>query len=362
MMNDRFNEMYLKIVKAKGLENKRIFSEALKIYLEVISDYNPGDDFVYRRACELSLELKGSDEAKSIALTALKKIKEDEIEGSPVFFMDFIKVLETEEEAAKKLRKRSQTGKGLSLHFFEKKRNTLFLGVLIVFLILISLPDKIFKLIFLVFAVLSFVFLLEIIEDLKHRFSVKTKTTLLLFSLFLSIYGVAKMPPSNWNDFISIPSFQFKQSAMTSESNAPKGKAPKAGRAGEKKASDTGKASKDKNAEKYEISDKDLDLLDSFNEQEILLESHKLTQSGDTIFLSLKLKAGATEADGKQIALSTLENLSLIKGFQDEEDGGLGALYKNYEVKIEVKNSVGEKILSGKSNKGTRTIFWKIES
>lgn len=358
MMNDRFNEMYLKIVKAKGLDLKKNTDAALSLYLEVMENYNPSDDFVFKRACEILFGKGDFAKAKAIAQSALKKIALEEISGSAPYFREFIQnveVKEAEEKRAKKKERAVFPKVSFSIRLFEKKSSLIFFLLVLLFSIVISLPDQLFKLIFLVFGVFAFVFLLEIIEDLRRRLSVKVKSALFLASLCLSLVGVYNMPPSNWNDFIKIPSISEMQNNETNDAlNNAKAK---------DKLEHTKENGKQKEPPKKEksssVTEQDMKTLKEFSKQDLQLGSYKLSIKEDKISLDLTMKPGSGVAEGKQSALGILSNLNLIKGFAEENDAELGSLYENYSITVKIRDHSKELLAKGKSNKGDKTITWK---
>ncbi len=364
MMNDRFNEMYLKIVKAKGYDTKGNANMALKIYLEVIENYKPSDDFVYKRTCEILAKNGDFSKAKSYAIKALKLIRDEEIAGSSKYFDDLIKKIEEKEKFANKKKKTQNKEKKkskFSLNIFESKASLIFLVLVFLFIIVISLPDKVFKMMFLSFAILAFILLIEIIIDLLKHLSVKVKGCLFLIFLCLSIVGLHNMPPSNWDEFVSIPSAKQVQ-------NADK----KPAKASSKKKDTTKKAKLDnkQNAEgknqkadlignqSSEIKENDLEMLKDFSEQELNLNTYKITIKEDKILLDIQLKAGASEEEGKSIAKNILANLNSIKNFSNNEGEELGKLYDNYVVNVKIRNHTKELIARGKKSKQGKSIKW----
>ncbi|MDO4772082.1 MAG: hypothetical protein Q4A72_00720 [Bacillota bacterium] len=357
MMNDRFNEMYLKIVKAKGLDLKKNLDAALFLYLEVIEAYNPSDDFVFKRACEILIGKGDFPKAKAIAQTALKKLASEEISGSAPYFRELIRSIENKEAEEKKAQKKEKaifSKASFSIRLFEKKSSLVFFILVLLFSIVISLPDQLFKLIFLVFGVFAFVFLLEIIEDLRRRLSVKVKSALFLISLCLSLVGVYNMPASNWNDFIKVPSISEMQDSEKNDAlnNAKaKDKVEHAKESEKQKENPKGKSAS--------VTEQDMKTLKEFNKQDLQLGSYKLSIKEDKISLDLTMKPGAGVAEGKQSALGILSNLNLIKGFAEENDAELGSLYENYSITVKIRDHSKELLAKGRSNKGDKTITWK---
>ncbi len=361
MMNDRFNEMYLKIVKAKGYDTKGNSGLALKIYLEVIEEYTPSDDFVYRRACEILGGQGKYSEAKKIAIKALNKIKEDEIKGNPAYYTDFVSKME---EKAKKFKQnekvKSKNKAKLKLNIVEKKASLIFIVLFFMFFIVISLPDKVFKLLFTIFALIALVFLYEIIEDLKKRLSVRAKGILFLISLSISLVGLYNMPPSNWNQFFSFPSAREVQSADQSQkAEASKLKTKQNDNPSTQNPQLEEVDSKENNENlNAEISDNDLEMLDDFTLQEISLDTYKITIKEDKILLDIQLKAGTDVEEGKAIAKRILTNLNSIKGFAENDDSEFGKLYDNYEVNVKIRDYNKTLLTRGKKSRNSDQIKW----
>lgn len=375
-MNDKFAEMYLKIVKAKGYEQKGNSNAALKEYLDVIENYNPNDDLVFKRACDILMKKNELEESKKIAVLALKKIKDEELSGKADFFYKLIEKIDkkieeekqkeielkkAQKKVKKKNKKSSKTKKkaekklksdkneanesiNIKFRFLENKVELVFIIIAILFFLVISLPDKVFKLMFLSFGVLSLVFLFEIIYSIKEKISPKLNSIFFIFFLILSLVSVYNMPPSNWNQFFEVTIVNQVQDKENSDVDQLK---------------PAGKLDKSKEKINHKIDETDLKNLRDTLDKEMGLNSYKIAIKGDKIILDIKLKPTAKAEEGKAIAINVLNNLALLKGTEGKGDNDLGGLFKEYSVNINIYNSNNKKLKSGSAKKGDKIIRWR---
>ncbi len=335
MIGDKFNEMYLKQNQAKNFEKKGNTEAALRAYLSVINDYRPNTDFPYVRACTIYMHKAKYEEAKALANIALKKLKEEEITGKAAFFADLLKKAED--------RAKPQTlnpENKYKLSFSSGKFTYVIFFIAALFGVLISLPDKLWKLFFLVFALFSLFFVVEIIKDLQKQLSIKLKVILLILSISLSLFGAIQMPPSQWWDFTKVPSISDLQNSGELEDESEK------------------KSEKDSKEEVPEINEKDLSDLRDWAKSEFELKKYNIKVKGNSIILTVEVAEGTSLKRGKEICESLLKNLNLLKGYDSPEKDKLGDLYKNYSVEVELLDASQARMAVGDMNKTTQKISW----
>lgn len=338
MINDRFNEMYLKLSQAKNFEKKGNTEAALKGYITVIEEYKPVDSQAYERACALLMQRGRYADAKKYAQLAIEKLKNGDISGAPAFFVGILSKVDERSGANKKIEKSANIP--IALSFADNKFMMAIIAIILALAVILSLPDKIFKLLFIVFGSASILFVLEIAKDLKERIKVKLKGVLLFIFVIIAIYGAIKMPKADWQNFFQFPSFGEVQNSGDLE----------------KSISDESK--QEDKLKDAEISSDDLSTLKSMAETEFELHSYSIKISESKIKLDLKVKKGCTVDRSREIASSLLKNLNLIKGFESEQGEKLGALYKKYSAEIRITDLSNSTMSVGDSSKRTQKINW----
>ncbi len=314
-MRDKFDEMYLKLVNANSFYTKGSHDDALKIYLDVIENYIPDKDEPYKNACNIYLEKSDKENAKKIAHLAIERFKQKDIKGDAEFFLEIIN------SADEKKKKRTNKLKGLSflanLNLFQNVFLVVAVAIIIVVSIILSLPNKLNKLIFMNFLLFSFVFVFEILKDIKKNYKVGLKSSLLMFFIILTIYGGTHIPKEEWPKFLS-----FEDSKNFAKTRASVG----FGEVDEDTDDEDEKSDRFKKGE--------LDKLEKFSKKLTGLESYLLKVQKNKILLWLNVYPGTSKKECQDIASQLLNELSLIKGYDKPTDDTLGELYKNYKVTV----------------------------
>lgn len=337
MINDKFNEMYLKQNQAKNFEKNGNTEAALKAYLSVINEYTPNTDFPYERACHLLMQKARYEEARKLAAESLKKLKNEEISGKADFFAGILKKVEERSKPQSKMESKISSSFSISS---DKKLVSLFLFLGLLG-ILISLPDKIWKFIFLIFTLISVFFFIEILNDLRKKLNIKLKSIILIFSIIISLIGFIRMPKADWRDFASFPSItDIQQSTDLDEKNH------------------NLDSSKKSEISEVKITDSDLDNLKQLAKTEFELKKYNIKIQKNKIYLSVTVSEGTSLERGKLICESLLKNLNLIKGFENDSGDKLGELYKQYSVQVELLDLNSSKMAVGDTNKTTQKISW----
>ncbi len=311
-MKDKFDEMYLKLSGANNFYKKGLHSKALSIYLDIIENYYPDKDEPYRNACAILIAEKNYFKAKLVADKALKAFDEDNIRGDKEYFKE---VLSVSEDAAKAEAKENRASK--TLNILESKITSTISGIFLVLAVLLSLPDKLNKLVFLIFIIVSLILVFEIIKDISKNVKVTFKAA--IFALFIGLTLVAgyNIPKEDWSNFFSIRPLNYSNSSTLENNPSLEEEEDK-----EKKNESGGK-----------IVREDLDKLEKYSLSVTGLESYLLRVNEDRIFLRVNVANGTGKNEAKKIAVNLLRELNRIKNFEGEE-GKIGDLYNDYSVTV----------------------------
>ncbi len=89
-MMDKFTEFYMMQNQAKKLEKSGLDDKALELYLKIIAEYQPNDDFSFDRAATLLEKKSRHADAIAVCEKAIQKIKSENIEGNVFKFQQKI--------------------------------------------------------------------------------------------------------------------------------------------------------------------------------------------------------------------------------------------------------------------------------
>lgn len=340
MLNDKYNEMYLKLTQAKNMEKRGNTEGALKAYVGLIESYNLQDSYAYERCCTLLMQKARYTEARRFAGLCLEKIKNGEINASPEFFIDLLNKAK-DREIPQSVRVDSSVSK-LGFRIFEHKFTISIILIVLVLSIMLSLPDKIFKLLFVFFGGLAFIFLIEILRNLQKEYNIKPRVIVIALSILISIYGAFNMPKNQWENFLAFTTLQnmVKTGTMDLSQKGPTAKED------------------EKEEPLTEIGDEDIEKLDQVAKMHAELIEHSLDIKGSKMRLRTVFTNTTSLERARSISASLLKDLNTIKGAEAGDEEKMGRLYKEYSCEIEIFNESGKKLASGDVNKATTKLTW----
>ncbi len=309
-MKDKFDEMYLKLSGANNFYKQGNNVKALSIYLDIIENYYPDKDEPYKHACDILMAEKKYDKAKTIANKALKAFREDNIRGSAEYFKG---VLESIDQSKKPVKESNVKKKRLNI--LDNKFMTYGSILLLILSVLLSLPDKLNKLFFLIFILVSLLLVFEIIKDIKKNVKVTSKSLVFVVFIVLTLYAGYKTPKEEWLNFFSV---DFTRSASTETSTA----------------SDNSSDAEKEDESGTKIVREDLDKLEKYSERITGLESYLLKVNENRIFLRVNVYEGTGKERAKAIAIDLLQELNSMKDVPKASGNSIGDLYDKYNVTV----------------------------
>lgn len=343
MLNDKYNEMYLKLTQAKNMEKRGNSEGALKSYVNLIESYHLKDSFAYERCCTLLMQKARYTEARRFATMCLEKIKSGDINASPEFFIELLNKAKDREIPQNV--GRSTNSNNLSFKISENKFIISISLIVLVLSIMLSLPDKIFKLLFVFFAGLAVIFIIEILRNIQRQYNIKPRIIVVIVSILLSLYGALNMPKNEWKNFLAFTTLQnmVKSGSMEISKHS-------------KPAAEAGK--EEEELPLVELAEEDVERLAEVAEMHAELISHRLTIQGSKLILKTVFSNTTSLDRAKSITASLLRDLNTIKDLEGADEEKLGGLYKSYSCEINVYNETGANIANGDVNKTTTKITW----
>lgn len=342
MLNDKYNEMYLKLTQAKNMEKRGNTEGALKAYIGLIESYHLQDSFAYERCCTLLMQKARYTEAKRFANMCLEKIKNGEINASPEFFIELLNKAK-ERELPDRVKVKSSTSK-LNFKISENKFVVAIILIVLVLSIMLSLPDKLFKLLFVFFGGVAVVFIIEVLRNLQKEYNIKPRIIIITVSLLISTYAAFNMPKNEWENFLAFTTLKNMVKSGTMDLSG-------------QKSTDKHEEEK-KEVPQAEIGEEDIQKLEQVAEMHAELIRHELTIKGSKIKLKTVFSNTTSIERAKSISASLLRDLNTIKGFEGSDEEKMGGLYKDYSCEINVFNEQGSNIANADIGKVTTKITW----
>ncbi len=323
MKKDRYDQFYMMQTQAKGLETKGAKQAALDLYVEIIENYFPDTDYSFQRAVVLLTEYGEVERAKAYCKLAIERIENAEMKGKRAFFERQLTHLKAD-RAIKKSNERKLVTK-----------KTLLRIALVVGSALLSLPNRIFKFIFLIFLAIVCRLIIEIINRYRHKISFRPQSIALFGAALIAVGAASQIPPPQWTDFFSLePLSKIAQNQSV------------------RSADNTSVTSFNS------IGDEDLKNLKRLTEDNLIAEDFDISVKGSAIILNIQAKETASSDALKSYAMRILAELNAYKDKKSHEDR-LGDLYKDYTAHITCFDSMQKVILRGQSNPYTLKIDWQ---
>lgn len=339
MLNDKYNEMYLKLSQAKNMEKRGNTEGALKAYIGLIESYHLQDSYPYERTCSLLMQKARYTEARRFANLCLDKIKKGEISASPEYFIELLNKAK-EREIPEKVRVDSSVSK-IGFGLSENKFTISIVLIVLVFSIMLSLPDKLFKLLFVFFAGVAVVFVIELIRNIQKEYNFKPRVVIIVLSILISAYGAFNMPRNEWEHFLAFKTLRnmVKTGSLDLSQGSTDGK-------------------EDKETPSTEISEEEVEKLGEVAKLHAELVEHSLGIKGRKMVLKTVFSNTTSLDRAKSISASLLRDLNTIKGLEGSDTEKLGSLYKDYSCEINVYNEAGSNLANGDVSKTTTKIHW----
>lgn len=340
-MADRFDQYFMLQTQAKKMEQTGSTVKAIELYTEIISNYQPYDDFPYDRLSILLEKNHNAAESIIICEKAIEKIKNSEIKGDSAKFEDRIKRLipkvQNTDATTKPLREKEVVD--LHLPLFKEMKGTKALLSLSFYAVAFafSVPDHWlrFVVIVLFFGFLDYLcFALINITQAK-----RTLITLSISLVFLIATLFASLQLPEVKELIAL-----KENTQATESETIV-----------------------KESAGTVLEDPDAPLIDEALlekarktiELEPAYEKCALSATADTIEVNLTVKASTSTEEADRIFKKLAKNISALasqKGTTAPSDGQYGSLYETYTLNFMAIDTFDTPVLSGSLFKNKFTI------
>lgn len=324
MKQDRFDEFYMKQTQAKAHEKNNLSQKAWALYSEIVSDYFPDTDFSFQRLVILSEKLGKKEQLKEICELAISRIQNGEMRGDMQFFKLHLDKLTSEQTEVSAAQTRPK----------DWQKKLLFIGYLAIAIVL-SLPFKLAKLIFLIAIGISVWLLFEIVKRVREEMTIKWHSIALSASLVALLLASLQIPPPEWTSFFSLQTLsQIGNQSVINQTTSPDEQSPAT------------------------IEDSHLTTLEQMMSNHLLIDHYQIVIKDKQIGLTVYLKASVNADEAKRGVDQILSELNSIMGYPAESDR-LGELYQSYTAYIEVYNSFNQLLLTGETSRFTQRVKWK---
>lgn len=348
---DNFNEFYMLQTSAKDFEKKGQDLKALDIYLDVINNYFPNNDFSFERAATLLEKHHRYSEALEICDKAINLIKTEKIEGNKDTFENKIARIKTKignQVESKKQKKPEEFKFGVPGFRSNNKVLMIIASIYYITTLVFSLPDKYFQYIFGLALVFSIDYFWEALEKLTKQKPYIKSFLVFLLSLVICIYSGLQFLNTD-KEFSAIDS--DKQSSIPTEST-------------ETASSGEGSSEEDVDFDKEppEIPEKYIDAITNTGNLNHEIDNTFVFLEGRVLFFELIVKPGTSEKNIKRIVEDMayeLGNLMESEGLQGANDKTYGEVYEYYSINIIASNEFDESLLEGTLNGSSNEILWK---
>lgn len=324
MKQDRFDEFYMKQTQAKAFEKNNLSQKAWALYSEIVADYFPDTDFSFQRLIILSEKLGKTEPLQEICELAISRIQAGEMRGDLHFFKQRLDKIMSGQTEANATQDNSKS--------WQKK---LLIIAYLTIALLLSLPFKIAKLMFLIAIGISVWLLIEIIKRVREQMTIKWHSFALSASLIALFLASLQIPPPEWTSFFSLQTLSQVGSGNIINQTT---------------GSDEQSAAT--------IEDDHLETLDLMMTNHLLIDHYKIVIKDKQIGLTVYLKTSVTANEAKGSVDQILSELNSIMGHPVQSDR-LGELYQSYSAYIEVYDSFNQLLLTGETSRFTQRVKWQ---
>ena len=354
-MMDKFSEFFMMQNQAKNFEKSGMNDKALELYLKIINDYLPNNDFSFDRAATL-LEKKGKYvDAIGVCEKALERIKAADIPGDADKYRQKIERMQekvkSESDFHVSVNKKEPEVFHFGLPGFRGHNKLLMLvGTGYYGLAAFSAyPDQLFTFLFLFCLAFVGSYGLETMMKLANSKACTKAMSVTLITLIISGYSMAQLP--------QIKAYWNVDGTQTSEEDGE--------RTGDDGEPEPGAADKtdppDTDRMPPEIPDKYLTAAAKAAEKNPAADFADVSVDSGTVIMSLIVKPGTSSVTIEKIAdemARTLSGLMTSEGLKGPKDDSYGELYSFYGLALEVADTLEQPVLSGSLMKNSNIIKW----
>ncbi len=351
-MMDKFNEFYMMQNQAKKLEQGGLDDKALELYLKIVEEYLPNNDFSFDRAATLLEKKFKYADAIAICEKALDKIHAGDIQGDADKFQQKIDRM--------KLKAKKEVDSGPAqgnrepevFHFGipgfrATSRLVMVLGTTYYALAAFaSYPDQLYTFLFLFSMAFVGSYGAELMMKLSNNKACTKALSVTLVALIIAGYSVAQLP--------QIKVYWAVNGTEQAEGNGSGDGAGEGTGTGTEEPVDTDRIPP-------EIPDKYLESAAKSAEKHPASDTALITVENGQIHIFLVVKAGTSQEsiDGiSEEMIRTLGGLMTSENLKGPSDGYLGELYDFYSADIQVTDTLQQAVNEGSVARSAADITW----
>lgn len=340
-MADRFDQYFMLQTQAKKMEQTGSNAKAIELYTEIISSYQPYDDFPYDRLSILLEKNNNVSESIAVCGKAIEKIKAGDIKGDAAKFEDRIKRLsgkvQANESSEKIIKEKEVVDLHLPLLKTMKGPKVILSLVLYAIALAVSVPDHLlrFVVIFLFFGFIDYLTdaLLKLTKD-KRAFITLSIALIFLISAFMTSLQLPEVKEL----------IELKENQQPTETETIV-----------------------KESAGTVVEDPDAPLIDEALlekarktiELEPAYEKCVLSATSNAIDVALTVKAGTSAEESERIFKKLARNISSLasaKGTTAPNDSHYGSLYDSYTLSFTATDTFDTPVLAGSLHKNKLSI------
>lgn len=345
-MMDKFNEFSMLQNQAKKFEQGGLDDKALEIYLRIVDEYMPNNDYSFDRAAILLEKKYKYSEAIGICKKAIEKIESGDLQGDPEKFQKKIERIQLKAKNDTSFQEPAEKKEPEAFHFGlpgfrSTNKLTMVLGLAYYSLaVFSSYPDQLY--IFLFMFALAFVgsYGAELMMKLANKKTCKKAFSVVLISLVIAGYSIAQVPQVKvyWDP--SGTQLSEGDGSGTGDGTAP--------------APDTDRLPP-------EIPVKYLEAMANTAAKHPGFDNAYALVDMGTVVIDLVVMPGTSQDSIQSIAedmVRTLGGLMTSENLKGPDDGSFGEVYDFYGVTIEVTDTLQQPVNEGTLLKDTNEIRW----
>lgn len=351
-MMDKFNEFYMMQNQAKKFEQGGLDDKALELYLKIVEEYMPNNDFSFDRAATLLEKKFKYAEAIALSEKAIAKIKAGDLQGDVDKFQKKIDRMrqrahsDADFQAAAVKKEPEEFNFGLP-GFRSSKKLLMLLGSAYYALAAFSAyPDQLNTFLFLFAMAFVGSYGMETMMKLANSKACTKALAVTLVALIIAGYSAAQIP-------------QVKVYWATEGSDLYTGEGEKEGAEAPEDSGATDTPDTDRTPP--EIPDKYLEATAKAAEKHPATEHALVTAENGQVIIDLILNPGTSVDNRVKITeemLRTLGGLMTSENLKGPDDQYFGELYDFYSATVSVTDTLEQPVAEASLPKKANTIKW----
>lgn len=350
-MSDRFNEFYMMQNQAKKFEQTGMDDKALELYLKIIEEYLPNNDFSFDRASTLLEKKFKYNEALAVCEKALEMIRTEKIQGDAERFVQKIQRISSKAHGPEVIRAATQKKEPEVFHFGIpgfRTHNKVFMGLgtaYYAFAAFASYPNSPYLFLFLISIAFLGSYGLEVMTKMAGGKAFGKAMLITGLSLVLAGYSVVHFPivEAYWN-------VGGDSDAAVSSDGSGSG------------SGSTSEDTPDTDRQPPEIPLKYLTAMTKTADLHPATDFTDVILNGSNVEVSLVLKPGTSIDVAHQISedmIKTLGSLMVSEKLKGPSKDYWGEVYDFYSVSINITSTLDEQLAAGSLNQASSPIQWE---